>query len=217
MKSTIATVALLSSVANALTFSTPTDVHSASPVTITWTPSDGDPSNWSLFLVNTAFHNTFAIANPVNNSAGTLTVTLPAVPVEDGYTLEATQIGNISQVVASSGSFSIAAPLSSSSSVASSTAASSASGSAAVSGSGTSAAATSLPSGSSAAISGSSGAPSPSGSTVLTSGSASGSATGSSSDASASPTNFNGAASVSSSMSSWVAAVFAMAAGAIAF
>ncbi|KAI0095237.1 hypothetical protein BDY19DRAFT_76157 [Irpex rosettiformis] len=146
MKSAIATVALLSSVANAITFTTPTDLHSASEATITWTTDASDPSTWSLFLVNTIFHNNFAIANPVNNSAGTLTLTLPAVPIEDGYTLQATQIGNNSQVFATSPTFAIAAPLSSSA-VPSSTAASSVSGSAVVSGSGTSAAVTSLPSG----------------------------------------------------------------------
>ncbi|KAI0084265.1 hypothetical protein BDY19DRAFT_997868 [Irpex rosettiformis] len=115
------------------------------------TTDASDPSTWSLFLVNTIFHNTFAIANPVNNSAGTLTLTLPAVPIEAGYTLQATQIGNNSQVFATSPTFVIAAPLSSSV-VPSSTAASSVSGSAVVSGSGTSAAVTSLPSGSSTAI-----------------------------------------------------------------
>lgn len=75
-------VAVLATAVNAITFTTPADVHSASPLTVTWTPDAGDPSTWSLYLVNPTFRDTFAIANPVNNSAGTLNLTLPAVPIE---------------------------------------------------------------------------------------------------------------------------------------
>ncbi|KAI0690735.1 hypothetical protein BC835DRAFT_162430 [Cytidiella melzeri] len=200
MKSFVLAAAFLASVANAITFTTPTDVHSASPVTISWTQDSSDPSTWSLYLVNEAFHNSFAIFNPVNGSAGSVNLTLPTVPIGDGYTLEATQIGNITAVIGTSSTFSVAAPVSSTSSSATSTTAS-------ASGSTVPVASTALLS--STSVSGSSPSTSvSSGSSVPVSGSSS---------SAPSPSAFggsgSGAMSMTSSVSSWLAAFLAVAAG----
>ena len=86
-----------------------TGATSGGPVTITWTQDSSDPSSCSFELVNTVFHNSFAIANNIQTSLQTLSVTLPSVPpgydsvlccanpwanviYSDGYTLEAVQI-----------------------------------------------------------------------------------------------------------------------------
>ena len=59
-------------------------------------------------MTNEAFHNTFAIANNVDPSWGEITLQLPVVPVGDGYTIIATNIGNIDDVYASSAGFAVA-------------------------------------------------------------------------------------------------------------
>jgi hypothetical protein len=95
---------------------------SGSSCTISWNSNDAsaDPGSFSLELVRTSFHDTFAIANNVPNAPGTgpqsTTVTLPAVPIGDGYQVEAVNIGNISDIYATSGDFSVAAAPSTSSS-----------------------------------------------------------------------------------------------------
>ncbi|KAF9011431.1 hypothetical protein BDQ17DRAFT_882158 [Cyathus striatus] len=91
-------------------------------------------TSFSLFLINEDFNDSFAIANNVDPSLQTITLTIPSVPVRDGYTLRATNPGNITDVFAETGSFSVGATTSTSS-IASSTAASQ-SGSSTVSGSG---------------------------------------------------------------------------------
>jgi hypothetical protein len=80
---------------------------SGGQVTIKWTSVPDDPATFSIFLVNTVFHNNFGIANTVQTSAGSLTLQLPAVPATDGYTLMATANSDINQVFATSASFSI--------------------------------------------------------------------------------------------------------------
>ncbi|KAF8902195.1 hypothetical protein CPB84DRAFT_1836171 [Gymnopilus junonius] len=95
--------------ASALTLNIPTGPTSGGNVTITWTSAPNDPATFSLELVNTAFHNSFAIANNVNPTAGTVSLTLPIVPVGDGYSLEAVDIGNITNIFDATGDFSIGA------------------------------------------------------------------------------------------------------------
>ncbi|KAG2144726.1 uncharacterized protein EDB93DRAFT_1241260 [Suillus bovinus] len=95
---------------SALTLNTPTGSPSVGDlVNVTWEATTADPSSFGLYMVNTIFHNTFAIANNVQTSAGIMTLVLPQVPLGDGYTLEATSISNINTVYAQSGSFSVTA------------------------------------------------------------------------------------------------------------
>lgn len=54
-------------------------VRSSSPVTITWTSTAGD-AHFSIELINQSFNRQFAIANNVDPTLNTLTLTLPAVP-----------------------------------------------------------------------------------------------------------------------------------------
>ncbi|KAJ6538644.1 hypothetical protein DFH09DRAFT_1368809 [Mycena vulgaris] len=61
-----------------------------------------------------SFNNAFAIANSVDPTANTLTLTIPSVPAEDGYTLQFVNVSDINQVYATSGSFAIGAEASSS-------------------------------------------------------------------------------------------------------
>ncbi|KAG1783358.1 hypothetical protein EV702DRAFT_254877 [Suillus placidus] len=94
---------------SALTLNTPTGVSTGGVVNVTWEATTADPSSFSLYMVNTIFHNTFAIANNVQASAGMITLTLPQVPVGDGYTVEATSNSNINSVYAQSGDFVVSA------------------------------------------------------------------------------------------------------------
>ncbi|KAG1763262.1 hypothetical protein EDD22DRAFT_515030 [Suillus occidentalis] len=94
---------------SALTLNTPTGVSTGGVVNITWEATTADPSSFSLYMVNTIFHNTFAIANNVQASAGMITLTLPQVPVGDGYTIEATSNSNINSIYAQSGDFAVSA------------------------------------------------------------------------------------------------------------
>ncbi|KAG2052641.1 hypothetical protein BDR06DRAFT_957321 [Suillus hirtellus] len=94
---------------SALTLNTPTGVAVGGLVNVTWEATTSDPSSFSLYMVNTIFHNTFAIGNNVQSSAGIITLTLPQVPVGDGYTLEATSNSNIDTVYAQSGDFAVSA------------------------------------------------------------------------------------------------------------
>lgn len=73
-------LALVLPLVHALQLSTPTNVASGGSVTITWTPAAGDPAVFSVYLVNTVFHDNFGVANNVQSSAGTLTLQLPIVP-----------------------------------------------------------------------------------------------------------------------------------------
>ncbi|KAI0050591.1 hypothetical protein FA95DRAFT_1581118 [Auriscalpium vulgare] len=97
-------VALLPLV-SALQFNTPTNLTSAAEATISWTQQANDPQVITIELVNTIFHNTFAIANNIQSTAGTITLLLPVIPAGDGYTLEAIDIGNQNNVFATSGDF----------------------------------------------------------------------------------------------------------------
>ncbi|KAK0186155.1 hypothetical protein F5146DRAFT_1069529 [Armillaria mellea] len=81
-------------------------------------------------LINQSFNNQYAIANNVDSSLGSLSLTLPQIPAEDGYTIELVNISNINDIYAQTGTFSVAEPVSSSAS-ASSTGSASQSGSSA--------------------------------------------------------------------------------------
>ncbi|KAG2141062.1 hypothetical protein DEU56DRAFT_281866 [Suillus clintonianus] len=104
-----ALAALALPLVSALTINTPTGVTTGGVMNATWEATTADPGTFSIYMVNTIFHNTFAIANNVQTSAGILTITLPQVPVADGYTLQAISITNINTVYATSGDFAVGA------------------------------------------------------------------------------------------------------------
>ncbi|KAF8890101.1 hypothetical protein BD779DRAFT_1785146 [Infundibulicybe gibba] len=114
-------LALVAPLVSALTINAPTDPTSGGSVTITWTTTSGDPPIFSIELMNTAFNNAFAIANNVDVSLGTITLTLPIVPVGAGYTITAVDVSNIANVFSTTGSFSVGAITSASTTTAQST------------------------------------------------------------------------------------------------
>ena len=83
---------LVVSFVSAITINAPENLVSGGPATVTWADEPGDPSTFSIELLNTAFHNSFAIANNVNASAGSVSLDLPSVPAGGGYTVEAVDI-----------------------------------------------------------------------------------------------------------------------------
>ncbi|KAG0706656.1 hypothetical protein DFH29DRAFT_872184 [Suillus ampliporus] len=186
-----ALAALALPLASALTLSTPTGVTTGGVVTLTWQATTADPSTFSIEMANTIFHNTFAIANNVQTSTGSLTLTLPQVPVGDGYTIEAISPSNINTVYATTGDFAVGAQTTASTSTLSSTSSSSSTGSSASS---TGTAPTVVPSSTAPALA----------------------TTSSSSSASPSPSNINssGAASLKIAMGPAAAILLSAAAGA---
>jgi hypothetical protein len=90
-----------------LTLDYPKNLETAAPATITWNFQPSDPV-FSLYLVNEAFHDSFAIANNVLPTQGSIDITLPVVPVGDGYTLKAVNVGNINDVYSETAGFSVA-------------------------------------------------------------------------------------------------------------
>ncbi|KAG6330914.1 hypothetical protein ID866_8175 [Astraeus odoratus] len=115
----------------ALTINAPTDATTGGTITLTWSAASTDPAYFTLQLVNPAFHNTFAIANNVQTSLGTITITLPQVPVDSNYQLEAINPSNVNDIYATSSTFSIGAQTSATTTPASTTSGASASSSSA--------------------------------------------------------------------------------------
>ncbi|KAK7458773.1 hypothetical protein VKT23_009777 [Stygiomarasmius scandens] len=117
----IALLAAVLPLVNALTWGAPpTDAVSTQSSTLTWTSTDSDQS-FSIELNHPSLLNAIAISNNVNPGDNSITVTWPVLLVHDGqYTLQAVNVGNISDVFATSSPFNIAAaPAQSSSSGAS--------------------------------------------------------------------------------------------------
>ncbi|KAJ7486318.1 hypothetical protein B0H11DRAFT_2230774 [Mycena galericulata] len=125
---------LSASSALALTINTPGSVTSTETTSITWSSTSSDPV-FSIELNHPSFESSelrvcvcapqnsqFAIANNVNPANDNITVTIPPVPAQDGYTLTFVNVTNINDVFATSNDFAIAAAPSSASSPASSTA-----------------------------------------------------------------------------------------------
>ncbi|PBK79275.1 hypothetical protein ARMGADRAFT_858753, partial [Armillaria gallica] len=91
-----------------LTISNPTEtVTSMGPITIMWQTSSGDPSVFSIEPINQSFNSQYAITNNVDSSLGSLTLTLPQIPAEDGYTIELVNISNINNIYTQTGTFSV--------------------------------------------------------------------------------------------------------------
>ncbi len=79
----LALAALPLTLVHGLTISNPTEtVTSTGPITITWQTSSGDPSVFSIELINQSFNNQYAIANNVDSSLGSLSLTLPQIPAQ---------------------------------------------------------------------------------------------------------------------------------------
>ncbi|KZT43825.1 hypothetical protein SISSUDRAFT_501611 [Sistotremastrum suecicum HHB10207 ss-3] len=96
-----------SSAVRALTINTPTNWAGNQTNTVTWTSTAGDPPIFTIELLQTTSP-TLAIANNVNTSLGSIALTLPNFDVGPGYSLEFVNVGNISDVLATSGTFTIA-------------------------------------------------------------------------------------------------------------
>ncbi|KDQ25117.1 hypothetical protein PLEOSDRAFT_1094527 [Pleurotus ostreatus PC15] len=145
------TLTLLASLVAALQIAPLRDARSQGAVRVTWTNDADDTSrfaSFSVFLHHPSFRSDFAILNNQRPADGGADVTLPVVPAQDGYTLRATDVGNINNEFAVSSPFSIGPEASSSSTIASST-----SSSVSVSGSSTGTAAVTLSSGSGTVLS----------------------------------------------------------------
>jgi len=122
MRPAFSTILFFLPLAFAINFSVPSNLTSGGPATISWTSTDSDPDTFSMELVNpNQFHNAIAIANNVQKTAGSISVTLPIVPAGDGYTIEAVDISNINSVFGTSGDFSIGATVTTTSSTSTST------------------------------------------------------------------------------------------------
>ncbi|EIW87410.1 hypothetical protein CONPUDRAFT_96820 [Coniophora puteana RWD-64-598 SS2] len=116
----LAALALIAPLASALTLNTPTtSVTNGAQVTITWTATTEDPSTFSLELVNTVFHNAYALVSTVQTASGSATFELPTVPVGSGYSFEAIKIGDINTVYSNTPQFDIGQATASPSSTAS--------------------------------------------------------------------------------------------------
>jgi len=102
-----AIAAIAAPLASALILEAPTNPSSGGTVTIMWTSEANDANTFDLYLVNTIFHNNFAISNNVDPAPQQITLTFPAVPPGDGYTIEATNTANITNVYAQTSTFSI--------------------------------------------------------------------------------------------------------------
>ncbi|KAF9491283.1 hypothetical protein BDN71DRAFT_1518807, partial [Pleurotus eryngii] len=116
------TFAFLASLAGALQIQPLENAHTQGDVRVTWISEAEDArfAAFSVFLHHPTFGSDFAILNNQRSADGGANVTLPAVPVQAGYTLRATDVGDINNEFAASSPFSIGPEVSTSSSIASS-------------------------------------------------------------------------------------------------
>ncbi|KAF8209072.1 hypothetical protein K438DRAFT_1754122 [Mycena galopus ATCC 62051] len=86
-------------------------VTTGGPIRLTWSSESTDPGSVSvvLFSGQPAYAGGYAIANNINSQANQATVPLPDVPV-GSFTLALTQLYDTSEVLDSTGEFSIGAP-----------------------------------------------------------------------------------------------------------
>ncbi|KAF9035035.1 hypothetical protein BDZ89DRAFT_1062292 [Hymenopellis radicata] len=103
------TVLSLAASALALEISTlPSNIHSASNTTISWTSENGDP-DFNIFIFKDTFNNRYAIANNVPVANHSITLALPAIPTDSGYVYQFTNISDDNDVYAKSAAFPVAA------------------------------------------------------------------------------------------------------------
>ncbi|KZS87369.1 hypothetical protein SISNIDRAFT_389013, partial [Sistotremastrum niveocremeum HHB9708] len=99
--------ALLATSVRALTITTPTNWAGNQTNTVKWTSVAGDPSTFSIELIRSTFHEMFSLANNVDLSDGSLDIPLPQLTAGPGFTLEFVNVSNVTQVFATSGTFTI--------------------------------------------------------------------------------------------------------------
>jgi len=99
---------LVAPLASALTLDTPTNPSNGDRVTLTWKAAAGDPT-FSLELENPTFNNELAIANNLDPVDGSYVWQVPVVPARNDYVINAVNIGNLSEVYASTSVFAIGA------------------------------------------------------------------------------------------------------------
>ncbi|KAF5350380.1 hypothetical protein D9758_012478 [Tetrapyrgos nigripes] len=92
---------------HALTIDAPTDAVSTQPGTITFS-GDGNDSIFTIELDHPSLLSKIAVANNVNPGEGSVNVIWPTLLETTGYTLEAVNVGNISDIFATSPTFNIA-------------------------------------------------------------------------------------------------------------
>ncbi|KZW02197.1 hypothetical protein EXIGLDRAFT_482355 [Exidia glandulosa HHB12029] len=101
---------LATTLVNALTLNTPSSLTASTNNTVSWTAADGDPSSFSLELLQPQLLNgPLGIVPTVNTSDGSVTFILPEVPAGSDYTIEAVGVSNITNVLDTSDSFAISA------------------------------------------------------------------------------------------------------------
>ncbi|KAF5332610.1 hypothetical protein D9611_005284 [Ephemerocybe angulata] len=103
----LALLALVTPLVSALTLHIPDNMRTSQSVTVTWDTAPGDPETFTLELTNEEFHDQFALVNNIDPNQGSVTFTVPVVPVRGGYTLEAVNVGNIGDVYSKTGQFSV--------------------------------------------------------------------------------------------------------------
>lgn len=101
-------LALVAPLVSGLTINVPKNPTSGGPVTLSWNWKAGDPNTFSIELTNEVFHNSYAIANSVIPEQGSIDIILPIVPIGDGYTLQAVEVGNINNIFAETVDFAVA-------------------------------------------------------------------------------------------------------------
>jgi hypothetical protein len=86
------------------------NVVSEGSITITWTTATTDPAGvFSIELDHPSFNSALAIATNVDSSNLQITIALPNVPAQDGYTIEFVDISDINTVYTVSSDFAIGA------------------------------------------------------------------------------------------------------------
>ncbi|KAJ7780786.1 hypothetical protein DFH07DRAFT_793376 [Mycena maculata] len=103
--------ALAAPFASALTITSISgNVVSEGSITIDWTTSTSDAAGtFSIELDHPSFNSALAIANNVDSSSLSITVALPNVPAQDGYTIEFVAIDDVNTVFSTSSDFAIGA------------------------------------------------------------------------------------------------------------
>ncbi|KZT07043.1 uncharacterized protein LAESUDRAFT_812385 [Laetiporus sulphureus 93-53] len=103
------TIASLVSFASALILQTPTEWVSDAPANISWESQPDDPSTFALVLtnLNDPSHISYALASPIQTSAGFSSFEVPTVPTGSGYVVSAVNATNNDEVYAQSGEFAI--------------------------------------------------------------------------------------------------------------
>jgi len=108
--SNLLTLFVACQIVQAITINTPAGWKGNQTNKVTWTTNPGDPTVFSVELVNDQFNEKFALANNVPASQGTLSLPLPQINhVGDDvpFTLQFVNISDANQVYATSPSFTI--------------------------------------------------------------------------------------------------------------